>query len=154
MEGNGLACFPRSPAALLAVIESLRLETNPRYMAHEGLTFCNLAVHDATAALECPVPYVLANAQVDWLRGNEGKQAGWTSATADEAWATAQLGCPALAMWKNPTAGHGHAALITVTPADGGSHIYIAQAGKENFTCRPIERGFGLSITPEFFTHA
>lgn len=152
--GSSQVCLPsRSPSELLAVIENTRLETNKRYMAADNLTFCNLAVHDITSALGCPVPFILANAQVDWLRGTDGQAAGWNSATADEAWAAAQLGCPALAMWKNGTGGHGHAAVLTITPADGDHRIYIAQAGKENFSCRPIERGFGLNLTPEFFVH-
>lgn len=153
MEGNGLACVPRSPAALLGVVEGLRVETNTKYMAGDEKTWCNLFVHDVTMAMDCPIPFILANAQYDWLSGEEGASAGWTSATLDEAQWHAELGAPAVVVWKNPSKGHGHIAVVVPAPPERENHVYIAQAGKENFSCRPIERGFGLSLHPSAFCH-
>lgn len=146
------ACFPRSPAELVRVVRERHLETNVRYQPDGLLTWCNKAIHDLTTDLGCPIPFLLANDQHTWLEV-EGRMEDWVRCDAIEAQRHAELGCVAVASWRNPTGTHGHIALLVPAPPGSTEHVFIAQAGKENFSCRAIERGFGLSIHPDFFKH-
>lgn len=140
------ACLPRSKEALRSVLESFKVETAEKYrkrdVTGDGLpeTWCNVFLSDATAALSCPVPLFLANAQVAWLR-EMGAAHGWRMVDAHQAEVLISEGYPVVAGWSNPR-GHGHVAVGSPSEEKG---LHVAQAGSVNFTCRPISRGFGLT---------
>lgn len=142
------ACLPRSPAALKLVLESFHVETAEKYrkrdVTGDGLaeTWCNRFLSDVTDALSCPVPFLLANAQVAWLR-EIGPVKGWKMVDAHQAEILVNEGYPLVAGWSNPR-GHGHVGVGSPTPS-GVSGLHLAQAGSTNFTCRPVSRGFGLT---------
>jgi hypothetical protein len=139
-----LTCLPRSPVALYDCIASFKVETAEKYrkrdVTGDGLpeTFCNVFLADVTAALSAPVPLFLANAQVAWLK-EMGKAKGWSMVDAHKAEVLVNEGYPVVAGWSNPR-GHGHVAIGCPSNEPG---MHVAQAGSSNFTCRPIERGFG-----------
>lgn len=140
------ACLPRSKEALRLLLESFHVETAEKYrkrdVTGDGLdeTFCNLFLHDVTAALECPIPLLLANAIVAWLK-ELGPAFGWRQVDAHQAETLINEGYPVVACWSNPR-GHGHVAIGSPSDESG---LHVAQAGAVNFTCRPISRGFGLT---------
>ncbi len=147
-------CPPRSREHYLAAIASLDVENDPVYSrGHlgQGLTWCNLFVHNATKLLECTVPMVIANLQCAWLATPSGSMFGWSQCEKNDAVVRANLGFPTIAGWVNPKPdGHGHIAMVV--PAIAGVGLFIAQAGAFNFNNVPLNRGFG-NLVPRFFTH-
>lgn len=159
----------RSPAALIAVIDGLSLESNFAFQPHTRLiagqefpvTLCSDAINALTVALGCPVPInlvlkpgeTLANAQHDWLLGDFGHDEGWSVVDFETARQRAETGFPTVATWKNTTGGHGHVMLLRPAPPDHPGHIYLAGAGSKTGSCIRIEDSFGLSIHPDFVTH-
>ena len=79
-------------------------------------------------------------------------QEGWQACSDQDAQTHANAGRPAAAMWKNPTGGHGHTAIVRpgTLSADGPT---TAQAGAVNFNVGHAANGFG-SIVPDYFWHA
>jgi hypothetical protein len=142
------ACFPRSAEYLQGVILSLAVETNPafekRTITINGksvvVTWCNTFLRAVLTALGLPMPAVLANAIVDWLNSNEGKKAGWRVVDVFKAEELANEGKPVVVGVKLP--GHGHVAIGVPSP-DGTHGLHIAQAGRSNFSCKPVAAGFG-----------
>lgn len=164
-------CLPRGRQNYLDVISSLRVETDQVYApGHlgDGLTWCNLFLHDATKALSCAVPFLKANKQVEWLASIEGAGEGWWELTAEicpkgielAAMIRANSGFPTVAVWANPIPErHGHVAMVVPpkapnpVPSTKPITLYIAQAGAHNFENVPLARGFG-TYAPRLFTHA
>ncbi len=147
-----LACAPRTPEHLKAVIDSLRLETEPRYqkrvIAGAGVrTFCNWAVEDFCAAMGVSMPRgLLARQQIQWLKSPAGVAEGWLANTRKMADLFADQGLPVLVGWLNPSPGlSSHIAVLR-------SAGKIAQAGATNFSEGSIARGFGSRVV-EFFIH-
>lgn len=140
------ACLPRSSIALYNVLASFHVETAEKYrkrdVTGDGLpeTFCNVFLSDVSAALECPVPLLLANAQAAWF-DELGKAKGWRNVDVHKAEVLANEGYPVVVGWANPR-GHGHVAIGCPSNEPG---LHVAQAGSSNFTCRPVSRGFGLT---------
>ena len=65
----------------------------------------------------------------------------------------ANLGNVSVAVWKNPTGGHGHTAVIRpgfVTPRG----VTIAQAGSTNFGIGHLVDGFGTKVGIEYYIHS
>ena len=105
MQQDAGSRVPPDGAAYLAVLEYLRVESNPRYRRGRqgrGETHCNLFVADAARALGAPIPamietpgaprqYLTANAMQGWLP-TDGARLGWRRVTADEAQAAANAG--------------------------------------------------------------
>ena len=160
-----LACQPRNRQTYLNLIAELDVEHNPRYLARDvtgdgkAETFCNIFLGDCSMRLGAPIPHMLANQQVEWLSGPAGPASGWLEllplpeATVDaQAVARAELGLPTVAVWANPTGGHGHVGFIVpAEPPTPGVHI--AAAGARNFQNAPIQRSFGV-LKYRVFTHA
>lgn len=148
------ACIPRSRENYLSTIALLKVETNPIYEPSNGLTWCNRFVTNATAELECEIPFKLANAQCDWLNDIAGHEAGWFECSSPVlAGLRAESGFPTVAVWRNlaqPPHNHGHIAMVV--PALSGEGLHIAQAGEHNYNNAPIARGFG-ALRPMFFSH-
>ncbi len=145
----------RTPEALLSVVVSFELETNPKYLKRDvtgdgaAETFCNIAISDMTAALDAPIPNMLANSQARWLE-NEGHKHGWMPCSKIEALGFASGGYPTVVTSENP-GGHGHIALCVPSLTD--SRLHIAQAGNRNFSNQPLEVGFGRRPV-KFWSHS
>ena len=133
---------PRSAAALKAVLDSLDVEHEHRYRPGylvSNSTWCNRFVTDATEKLGCPVPFVLANEQHDWISGDAGRAKGWRAVDFSEALKGINEGLPTVAAWRNPI-GHGHVGMGCPSSMPG---LHIAAAGRVNFACAPIAWSFG-----------
>lgn len=140
----------RSADNLRTVVAGFGLETNPVYLPANGLTWCNRYLSDVTTILDCPIPFRLADAQIEWLKSLEGAAHGWTEVPQATASAAVELGHPAAATWSNPD-GHGHVALC-VPWLKGPRGVYVSQAGARNFSYGPLARGFG-SHPVVFYAH-
>ncbi len=149
----------RSRKHYLDAIASLRVESNPKYLRRDitgdGLpeTFCNFFLTDATHLLGCPVPLMLATAQIEWLESYAGRAEGWHECDESKAGHAAEAGHPTVAAWANPSGFHSHVALV-VPKADGapGHGLHIAQAGRHNYANTELQRGFG-TLLPRYWTH-
>lgn len=168
----------RSPSLYLAIIEGLHVTTSQKYHSGfliPGATWCNRFVSDATAALGCAVPFMLANEMVEKYLAGDGKRDGWAELTpvgaqsaSSIAAADAKLGLPVVAGYVNLHCavcgklleahvgvdhpfkdGHGHVAMVVPSEKPG---TWIAQAGAMNYDLAPISWGFG-AIEPRFFVH-
>lgn len=166
----------RSAAAYNKVIEQFDVENSARYTPYKnGSTYCNIYVWDVTSAMGAQIPhrvdsngdiatsstknvkYMTANAMYNWL-GEKGKEYGWKEVSAEEAQKYANLGCPAVAAWKNPK-GHGH--IQMVVPSKDGQYnedkgVAISQAGS-----KVIEYGYITDVYSssklddiKYFVHA
>lgn len=156
----------RSRDAYNAVLDSLHVDTAEEYRpGHlgDGLTWCNLFLHNATKALDCAVPFIKANLQVQWLGGLEGSAAGWREivqpppsiefSRAVCAAQRANAGFPTCVVWQNPDLeGHGHVAMVVPESAGLKVLVTIAQAGAHNFRHGSLGNGFG-NLPVRFFTH-
>lgn len=151
----------RNAAIYAAVIDSLQVESNPRYQPKDGKTFCNIFVWDVTRAMGCEVPHWVggerrmveqkANDMVDWLdAASRNLASDWQGCDAVHAQAQANAGCPTIACWKN-TNGPGHIAMVRPNTGLAKGPI-IAQAGTRNFSSGTLELGFGARPV-EFFWH-
>lgn len=149
--------MPRSRGQLLATLDALDVERKPEWQpgywpfppGHKpGVTWCNAAVEAACVALECPLPPGLkANEQQAWLT----RAVDWRSCSAKDAAARAELGFPTVATYFEEP--HGH--ILMVVPAIDGSGLHAWQAGKTNFTNKPIRFAFTEEQLRhvQFFTH-
>lgn len=159
----------RTPELLEQVVAQFQLETAKRYRVRDVSgdgspeTFCNVFVSDCTAALGCGIPHVVlaggkwaeitANETMLWLYIH-GPTHGWEALpTAHVAQAMADTGQVVVAVWQAP-AGPGHIALVVPSqgeplPTDA---VWIAQAGRSNFSRGPLASGFGTR-TPRYFGH-
>ncbi len=152
-----LSCGPgeRSPENLSSCVEQFRGDLLGKWQPYAGLTWCNAFAQAVTAALQCPIPMALANEQITWLDGIGGRETGWSEVTREQAIERAACGLPVLATWHNAAVGgHGHIAVL-VPPPLGHEHDapFIAQAGRDNFWCGGIRRGFG-PLPVRFWGHA
>lgn len=159
----------RTPDIYADVINQLAVGHNPRYLPGGGYTYCNIFVWDVTRALGCPIPHWITkdgaiavpfqsnayeiniNGGVAWMQAYGVKTHGWQKADAAAAQQCANQGQVAVAMWQNPTGGHGHTAMVrpgTLTARGPAT----AQAGSINFNSGHLADGFG-SIEPLFYVH-
>ncbi len=133
------ACLPRSAQSLLGVVEALDVVRSERYRTEKGYSWCNRYLADFTKALDCPIPFRLANEQVLWLDSIEAAADGWERIALEAAVAAVSNGEVVVVGWFNPD-GHGHVAVGVPGP---GVELHISQAGSRNFTSRPVSSGFG-----------
>ncbi len=143
-------CLPRSRANLLSVFASFDVEHEPKYLPGHGLTWCNRYVSDVTMALDCPIPFRLANEQVLWLDSIEGTMDGWERTDPYQAQVALDRGEVIVVGWFNST-GHGHIAMGI--PAIS-TELHISQAGSRNFNNKPVSSGFGTDKTPYIWRHS
>lgn len=122
----------RSIAMLAQVLRQFHVDTDPRYQPLEGETYCNIFAWDVSRALACELPHwwrgqeQTANMLERWLM-DHGAEYGWLKANASIAQGKACQGYPAIALWANPSGGHGHIAFLMPIAA---MDIVLAQAGK------------------------
>jgi len=149
-----LACLPRTPEALTALVEKLDPAHNPlwkkRDITGDGVdeTFCNQFLEAALELLEAPVPRgLLARQQIEWLDSDVGKAHGWKAAMRAEAFQSANYGRPVVAGWLNPAkradGSHRPSHVALCVPTGFGRELQIAQAGQTNFNSEGVSRGFG-----------
>ncbi len=159
----------RSPAIYADVSNQLAVGYNPRYLPGNGYTYCNIFVWDVTRAMGCPIPHWITkagaiadpfapdayeiniNGGVAWMLTHGVTAHGWQKADPATAQQRANEGKAAVAMWRNPTGGHGHTAIVrpgTLTARGPAT----AQAGSINFNSGHLQDGFG-SLKPLFYVH-
>jgi LysM repeat protein len=161
----------RDPAIYSQVINQFAVGDNPRFLAGEGKTYCNIFVWDVTRAMGAEVPHwidaagkiavpgalgafeININAGVTWMRKHGVPELGWQSSTPAQAQDAANEGKAAVVMWQNQTGGHGHTAIVRPGTIDGNGPT-IAQAGRHNFNFGHVRIGFGANGPLEFFVHA
>lgn len=160
----------RSQALYDQVIDQLAVGHNPRYLPGGGCTYCNVFVWDVTRAMDCPIPHwilpdgsiaapgqpgaaeITINGGAAWMLRYGVPDHGWQPADAATAQQFANAGKPAVAIWANPTGGHGHTVAVRAGEiTDRGPAI--AQAGSVNFNYGHLADGYG-SIQPCFYVHA
>lgn len=145
----------RSAEALIAVVGQFQVETAERYRLRDvtgdgkSESWCNVFAADVCDAMGAPIPNrMLANQLCDWLGANHAAESGWRPTDMRGAVAMVAAGCPVLACWRNVDGAPGHIA-VGVPSADAGLHV--AQAGRQNFSCRPVTAGFGHLPVKLFF---
>lgn len=163
------AATNRSAAVLEQVISQFAVGHNPRFLPGGGYTYCNIFVWDVTRALACPVPHwitasgaiaapfasgayeVNINGGCDWMAKYGIRDHGWRRIDAATAQQYANAGQVAVALWKNPSGGHGHTAMVRpgALTARGPA---TAQAGSTNFNDGHLADGFG-NLRPIFYGH-
>lgn len=147
----------RSASRYSAALDALPLLDSPRYQPHDGNTFCNIFVWDATILLGCEIPHWVdpdgntttigggreqtANDMADWLERN-GKRDGWGRGDPETVQRVANRGNPAVAVWRN-SGGVGHIAMVRPGQLHPEKGPCIAQAGARNFRHGHVLDGFG-----------
>lgn len=139
----------RTAQALVVAVAAVDPEHSYALRPRDGVTLCNEAARFLCAALGVPLPRDTANNQRDWLAASTE----WKPVDVETARQRAESGFPTLAVWKNPTGGHGHIALLVPAPLKDPGGVYVAAAGLRNTNSGTFNSQFGISIYPEFFTH-
>jgi hypothetical protein len=147
----------RSAARLVLLVAEERVDTNPVYtrrdVTGDGVpeTWCNLFVTNVARRMGCPLPVGMrANEIVTWLSGADARGAGWEQVPQHVAQRMADEGQLAIPGWFNRNGGPGHVGVVM--PSLGEEGVFLAQAGRTNFTRERLERGFG-DLQPTFFAH-
>jgi len=139
----------RSAQALVEAVAAIDPAHSFSLQPRDGVTLCNEAARFMCAVLQVPLVRDIANNQRDWLASS----LEWKTVDVETARQRAESGFPTLAVWKNPTGGHGHIAVVVPAPLKDPGGVYVAAAGLRNTNCDTLNSQFGLSIYPEFFTH-
>ena len=160
----------RDPAVYDQVIDQFAVSHNPRHLPKDGNTFCNIFVWDVTRAMGAEIPHwitqagdvappfsseaveLVVNGVFDWMRRFGVKVHGWQGCTEAEAQAAANSGNPAVVMWRNPTGGHGHIAVVRPGELSSKGAV-VAQAGATNFNRGYVRDGFGTKQGLKFYFH-
>ncbi len=133
---------------LLGLAQLLDVEHVECFAPVDGRTHCNGYAKVFCAALGLELPAMKANDLHAWL---SEPAHGWARTDAITAAHLAWEGQPVLAAWLNPTGGHGHIAVVVPGPTEG--HLFVSAAGSHNYVAAPLEKSFGLSLHPDFFTY-
>ena len=156
----------RGKNAYNTVIDQFKVNTNSRYARTASATYCNIFAWDVMSAMRVQLPHWIynnnkpaspfasgahelnVNATYNWLN-KCGSTYGWKKVSASEAQKRANNGYPTVAIWKNPSGGSGH---IAVVRPEGNGYAYsstngpvTAQAGAQNKNYLNVKSGFGSS---------
>lgn len=160
----------RDPAIYSQLINQFAVAFNPRYLPGNGNTYCNIFVWDVSRAMGAEIPHwvdssgniagpfmphaseININGGVNWMNEHGMVQFGWKSCTPQQAQDAANQGRIAVVMWKNPTGGHGHTAVVKPGSVNSGGPE-IAQAGRHNFNDGHVVNGFGNLSPLQYFWH-
>lgn len=145
----------RSAVRLMAIIAEHHHRGFARYAPRDVTgdgrpeSWCNVFAQDVAEAMGVPLPRnTRANELAQWL-ATLGSQSGWVKVSERVAQIAADTGALALASTVNPS-GPGHLAVLV--PSLGEPGIWVAQAGRINFTRRSVKAGFG-ELEPTYFAH-
>ncbi|MDX2014176.1 MAG: hypothetical protein SFW67_28515 [Myxococcaceae bacterium] len=149
----------RSPEATIELVSELHFRGFRRYWPrdltgdHRPETFCNVFTCDYAHGMRVTLPRLLANDLFRWLHAPEsGGAAGWAQVLEAEAQRLANLGCPVVAVWRNPHP-HKPGHIAPVVPNLGEPFTSCSNVGKRNLLrCRLVD-AFG-NVTPHFFANA
>ena len=162
----------RSAAIYNQIINQFAVGHNPRYLPSGGATYCNIFLWDVTRAMGAEMPHwiksngdialpfsagaheLTINAGVVWLQNYGVPQHGWQLTDKAGAQNAANAGKPAVVVWKNPTGGHGHTAIVRPGVIDPNTGPTTAQAGARNFNEGHLTNGFGTITGYKFYIHA
>lgn len=146
----------RDATRLVSIIAEHFFRGHARYarrdVTGDGIdeTFCNLLVQDVCEAMSVLVPRgIRANTLIAWLGDQAERRAetGWEVVDEHVAQAMADTGQLVVAGWVNETGGPGHVAIVIPSLEDAGEprsgDVFIAQAGRVNFTRGTLQQGFG-----------
>lgn len=107
---------------------------NPKYLRHDGNTYCNVYTQDFMKARGVKLPSLTANDTSAWLHSSKGAEAGWKKVSAEDAQKAVNSGGNALVTsTHNP---HGHIAPIVEGNLSNGAPT-ISNAGSKNFNIGP-----------------
>ena len=170
------AADKRSKSNYNTVIDQFKVASNSRYARSSGKTYCNIFAWDVTSAMKAEIPHwiysngkpanpgasgakeINANATYNWLN-SYGAAYGWKKVSAADAQKRANSGYPTIAIWKNPSGGSGHVAVVR---PEGNGYAYsayygpvTAQAGAQNKNYINVRSGFNASIMNKvvYWTH-
>jgi hypothetical protein len=158
-----------------AVLNQFGVETNPRYEGRDDNTYCNIFIWDVTRAMGAEIPHWVdaagspisdiesyqddgnsegtelnANAVCAWL-AEQGGEAGWRIASAEQAQQAANQGHPAVAAWPNPGQ-TGHVAMVRPGEYSATDGPLLAQSGSTNANAlrasEAFRDGFGSQENP------
>src|SRR5256885_2649840 len=133
----------RSAYNYAEIINRFEVATNPLYAASKTATYCNFFVQDVTRAMGAPLPELLVNDTSNWLNDRtKGGARGWRKLTPNEAQQTANNGHPTVAIWNNPSGGHGHIAMVRPGSIGDSRGDAEAQAGRLTLNATHVTRGF------------
>jgi hypothetical protein len=159
----------RDPNNSLLIIHALQVESNLRYLPANGATYCKTFAEDVMAGMNATFPHWVnpdgspaelgkgtemnINMGVVWLEQHGGDY-GWEEMTGadllSQVITAVNAGLPVLAVWKNPTGGHGHVMIprpsFAVSIPDL-AHLQCAQAGLHNFEAGNLGMGFGPLVS-------
>jgi hypothetical protein len=128
----------RSAYNYFKVIEQFQVEKSPRY-AEDSETYCNIFAEDVTRAMNAPLPQMVVNDMVDWLKENRATS-GWKRVDERMAQQMAKEGHPSIAIAANVTpSNHGHVAVIRPASEGDNRGAAITQAGASNIDATHIE---------------
>jgi len=160
----------RDQAIYSQLINQFAVGDNPRFLPGHGETYCNIFVWDVTRAMGAEVPHwidgsgniavpgaphaseININGGVVWMRNHGVTEHGFTRVTAEQAQDAANRGQLSIVMWKNPTGGHGHTAIVRPGLINQRGPE-IAQAGRHNFNRGRVVDGFGDITTMGYYIH-
>ena len=147
--GAALPAPPGSSSSSGDVVQRLNPAGNPKYLPHDGNTYCNVFTQDVVRARGITdFPQANANNTHQWL-GQQGASHGWRQVSGEEAQAAVNAGAVGVVTHENPS-GHGHIAPIIEGQTVSGAPM-IANAGSNNFNSGPATRS--LAFTNPSTTH-
>lgn len=147
----------RSADAYSSTINSLKVESNPKYSPVGG-SKCNFFAQDVMNLMSAALPGVEANGMAAALSSNNVP--GWNSVTFSDAQNRANLGYPTIGIRKGSGAAndeHGH--VVVIRPKGSSvtqlKDVLVAQAGKTNTNSNTINYSWVAAQLPEvkFYTH-
>lgn len=127
-----------------------KLDVTKNYQPLNGLTHCNQFDTDLCKELKVELLWDLANKQFMWLDTMPAVKAGWSPCSRADAQTYANKGRLVVPAYYNEAPApnnHGHIAVvhpITAQQFVREPYIHITQAGRENFVCGSLARGFGF----------
>ncbi|MNW34548.1 hypothetical protein D3C74_115230 [compost metagenome] len=143
----------RSAANYSANIDSLKVETNKKYLPGGGKTYCNIFAQDVMKLMDAELPGGTANTIAKALYGNNTP--GWYSVTYSTAQNRANKGYPTIGIRQDTPSGH----VVVIRPKDSAvtqvRDVLVAQAGASNFNSKTINYSWKSAVLSEvkFYTH-
>jgi hypothetical protein len=146
----------RSADAYEQVINQFAVGTNPRYEPDgPDKPRAHIFVWDVTKAMNAEIPHFVGPKEmglgqtVDWVR-LEGPMRGWRKVPAPDAIEQALLGCPVVALPKDPRTKM--IAMVRPAPAGANGQPRFATAGKSRANDLGLLEALGV-FAAEYFVH-